>query len=184
MKLIVATILLMTFASSAYAQDPLDPPPVFPPADQVTMPPEVAATIDKLTDNAHARARERRATIARRHRARARAAHWSYTWTVVTQNLISTNEDRACGWGASQNCYANSKRNVWRAWAGEHSVNHEAIWAQYTYCLPGCDYADSCSAIVRTVDHNDGGRVNIVQNYEWTHKESSCNLAGPMDVVP
>lgn len=192
--LLAVLLASLALAGPAGAQDPLDPPSPSTEAEP-PMPPDVAATVDRLTDQARDRAAGARAAIARRHRHRphltgafARAAHFSYTWPVVSGNLVSTNEDRACGWGTNQYCYGDSKRNVWWAWVGDHSVKHEAIWAQYTYCLPGCDYADSCAAIVRTVDHNDGGRVNIRQNYYWTHKESSCTLgnldSGPISLVP
>lgn len=198
--LIAALTLIVAAPAGAHLNaDALDPPPVFPAADEAAMPPEVAATVDRLTHEAidraaHARvariarssrsAKEKRRAIAR-VRSRAQAAHFSYTFTQVANNLEDTNEDRACGWGSSQHCYGkDSMRNVFWAWVGDHSVKHEAIWAQYTYCLPGCDYADSCAAIVRTVDHNDGGRVNIRQRYSWTHRESSCNLDGPMALVP
>lgn len=184
----LAGVLLLPGVAGAQDGGPLLPPSANV-GNERPMPPEVEATINRLTDEAVTRADHARARIARHHGrhlagAFAKAAHWSYTWPVISANLVDTNEDRACGWGVSQYCYGDSKRNVFHNWSGDHYVTHEAIWAQYQYCLPGCDYADSCSAVVRTVDHNDGGRVNIVRNWYWTHKESSCNLDGPIAVVP
>lgn len=113
---------------------------------------------------------------------KARAAHWSYTWQQVQTNLKATNMDRACGYGANQYCRQDSMGSGWRAWVGDHSIRAEVQWSQYTYCLPGCDVWDHCAALVRVVDHNDGGRVNIREIYSWTHRESSCQI--PVGQVP
>lgn len=110
------------------------------------------------------------------------SAHFTYTWPVAQASLYDTNLDRACGWSAGQHCREDSMRAQWAAWVGEHSVKARITWTQYDHCLPGCDVNDYCQAVVRVVDHNEGGRVNIKQVYSWERKESSCVV--PVSVVP
>lgn len=119
---------------------------------------------------------------------RAQAAHFTYTYDVMWQNLMDTNLDRACGWGANQYCPSDDPnrrpRAPFRSWVGDHSLGTEFIWSQYTYCAPGCDVWDYCDVNVHVTDHNDGGRVNV--NYAGTKYvwESSCNISGPISTVP
>lgn len=117
--------------------------------------------------------------------AQAADAHWVYTYSQMWDSLQRTNLDRVCGWGAVQFCNTDTPRKAkFLSWVGSHSLNSEFVWTNLQYCGFNCDNYDFCDARVHVTDHNEGGRVNVNYLAEWYHKESSCNVNDPIQVVP
>src|SRR5690349_17640801 len=95
-----AAVLALVFAAPAFAHHPvLDESAFAPPVVERSPfpPPPMTAAQERKWDGIVKAARQRAAS-------KAHAAHFTYTYTQMWNNLMDTNLDRSCGWGANQYC--------------------------------------------------------------------------------